>query len=241
MANFVTLDNVLHSDLKVTHQYGEEYGARVNQVRAFITEFEDLQREYPILFRKTDTGEFYAVCILGLDANENLFLDDNIWTGRYVPAALRRGPFKIGLAHLPGQEATPNIMIDTEDPRVGTAQGLALFEPSGGLTPYLNQISHTLRVINVGMRKEAEFFLEIEKLSLIKPITLEIKVSEEKGYAIPDVFTIDQERLIGLDASDLQRINQSRLLSLCYSVVSSMGNTNNLLERKLRQTLTGNS
>lgn len=233
MANLVTLDNVEHAGLKVNHHYGEGSGSGLNQIRAFITEFHEAQREYPILFRKTEAGTYYAVCILGLDPNENLFLDGTSWSGRYVPVALRRGPFKIGMQQTAGQDATPNIQIDLEDPRVGNEDGIDLFEPNGGLSPYLNQIASTLNTIHLGMHKEEEFFKELESLRLIEPITVQIKVNDEKGYAIPDVFTVSKDRLFKLDDEEIGKMHQSGLLALCYWTMNSLSNTDNLLERKL--------
>jgi len=217
MENFVILDNVEHADLKVTHQYGEEFGTRTNQIRAFVTEFEDL------------------VCILGLDAEENLFLDNKSWTGRYVPAALRRGPFRISLQQNSGGETTPNISVNLEDARVGTKTGTALFEPNGGLSPYLSQIANTLNIIHIGMNKEEAFFAELESLHLLEEITVQVKLSEDKGYAIPNVFTVSKERLLNLGAASLEKAHQSGLLELCHWVISSLRNTDHLLERKLYQ------
>jgi hypothetical protein len=44
-------------------------------VLVFPTEFEALQREYPILFRRGRQRRLQAVALLGLDRDENLFLD----------------------------------------------------------------------------------------------------------------------------------------------------------------------
>ena len=41
------------------------------------TEFADVQREYPIFFRKDPaTGEFMSIALLGFSKDENLFLDE---------------------------------------------------------------------------------------------------------------------------------------------------------------------
>lgn len=240
MTNYVTLDNVKHADLKVLHQYGAPFGSAVNQVRVFITEFENLQREYPIFFRKTEDGSFYAISILGLDPEENLFLNETTWTGRYVPAALRRGPFKIGMTKR-GQETVANITINLNDPRVRTDSGHALFEPGGGLSSYLKQMSQTLKIISVGLDKEVEFFSEIHKMSLVESVIIKLEINDELGYTIPDVYTISKAKILDLAKDDLAKMHHSGILELCYWVMSSMGNTNNLLERKLLQARQENS
>ena len=89
MARLVALDNVDHQHLRVIGGTSE---VSVNQALVVPSEFEQLQREYPILFRKDSDGGFQAVAILGLDRGENLFLREGEWIARYIPATLRRGP-----------------------------------------------------------------------------------------------------------------------------------------------------
>src|SRR5439155_25882085 len=85
MAKHTPLDNVEHAQLRVDERAAPESVA-VNQALVVPSEFEQLQREYPILFRRDADGEFQAVSILGLDRGENLFLSDGEWAARYIPA-----------------------------------------------------------------------------------------------------------------------------------------------------------
>jgi len=56
MTNKVLLNNVDHADLRVIVRPAAEYGDSVNQVLVFPTEFDDVQREYPIFFRRDPNG-----------------------------------------------------------------------------------------------------------------------------------------------------------------------------------------
>ena len=86
MSKAVLLNNVEHKDLKIDPRLTAEYGDNVNRTMAFVTEFGELQKEYPILFYKDPKTEaFQAHVILGLEKNENLFLGDDGWLGDYVP------------------------------------------------------------------------------------------------------------------------------------------------------------
>lgn len=236
MTNFVTLDNNLHSDVKVVHAYGAETGAIVNQARIFITEFEELQKEYPIFFRQAENGDYYAVTILGLDTDENLFVNGDAWAARYIPAVFRRGPFKIGRRQDADGAIKNMIQIDLDDARVNKKEGNSLFLPSGGLSPYLQQISNTLETINVGIESESAFFGQLTEHGLLSPITIQLSVSDTKSYTIPDIFSIDKQKFMDLNEDALVKIHKSGLLSLCQWVLSSLSNTNNLLERKLKKT-----
>ena len=85
MTRAVPLDNIAHKDLKVLMGYRAEFGDSINNVPIFPTEFIYAHREYPILFRRDAAGNLQAVALLGLDKDENLFLDGDAWKGRYVP------------------------------------------------------------------------------------------------------------------------------------------------------------
>ena len=63
----VLLNNIDHQDLRVIVRHGGEFGDSINQTLIFPTEFEEIQREYPIVFRKDAEGEFQSVALLGLD------------------------------------------------------------------------------------------------------------------------------------------------------------------------------
>ena len=78
MTSIVLLNNIDHADLRVRGGYGVQFGDAVNQARVFPAEFEALQREYPILFRRDAAGAYYSVALLGLDRDENLFLGGDV-------------------------------------------------------------------------------------------------------------------------------------------------------------------
>ena len=77
--------------------YGGNFGDATGMVLAFPSEYAELQREYPIFFRKDrDSGEWQSVALLGFEQHENLFLQDGRWNASYLPGAVARGPFLIG-------------------------------------------------------------------------------------------------------------------------------------------------
>ncbi len=97
MANPVLLNNIDHKDLRVITRFGREFGDEIGMVTAFPTEFGELQREYPIFFRKEPgSGRWQAVALLGFELKENLYLRDGRWDAAYLPGAVARGPFLIG-------------------------------------------------------------------------------------------------------------------------------------------------
>jgi hypothetical protein len=236
MTNRVLLNNVDHGDLRVATGHGPEFGDAINQVLIFPTEFEGIQREYPIFFRKDADGAFQSVALLGLDRDENLFLEERGWNARYVPAIQQRGPFSIALRDGGGE---PMIHVDLDDPRVLAAEaeggGELAFLPAGGNSPYLQHVARLLGVIYDGLEISKAMFAAFEAHGLIEPVDVEIKLDEHTQYDLPDLFTISQERFAGLDGAALEALHRSGFLAAAQWVLSSLGNVGLLVELKNRK------
>lgn len=236
MANRVLLNNVDHGDLRVATGHDSGFGDDINQVLIFPTEFEAVQREYPIFFSKDADGAFLSVALLGLDRDENLFLEAGGWNARYVPAIQQRGPFSIALRSGAGE---PMIHVDLDDPRVLAAQaeggGEPVFLPAGGNAPYLQHIARLLGVIYDGMEFSKAMFAAFEAHGLIEPVDVEIKLDDHTQYDLPDLYTISQDRFARLDGSALEGLHRAGYLAAAQWVLSSLGNVGWLVELKNRK------
>lgn len=219
MTDRVLLDNIDHADLTVALRHGVDLGDAVNQMLVFPTEFEQIQREYPIVFRQQD-GAFYAVALLGLDLDENLFLDGDRWRARYVPAIRQRGPFSL---------EDGGIHIHRDDPRVGTSGGEPLFLRHGGRAPYLQHIAQVLDVVAEGQRSMAPFFAALADAGLLHPTQITIDLGDGQSYVVPDIHVIAQDRLAALDGATLERLSGSGVLRIAYMAAASLENINHLI------------
>jgi hypothetical protein len=227
MTNTARLNNIQHKDLKVIARFSAAFGDNVNQVAIVPTEFEAIQRDYPILLSKSAEGEYQALALLGLDKDENLFLDQQGWHARYVPGMLVRGPFLIGMQQQEGM-----IHVDLDDPRVSRSEGELLFLPQGGHSPYLEHITRVLRMMHAGMSVSGSMYAAFEELKLIEPVALQIDLNDREQYRLADYYTIGEERLAQLGGADLERLHKAGYLQAAYFVVSSMKNINRLIELK---------
>jgi hypothetical protein len=240
MPNNVQLNNVDHQDLRVVPCFGAEYGDGVNQMVVFPTEFEDVQREYPILFRRGEDGELQAVALLGFDLDENLFLDsEGRWNARYAPAMSARGPFSIGLQRGDGagDGGEPMIHVDMDDARVGVAAGEPLFLPQGGNSPYLQRIAGMLGKVYDGIELIRPMFAAFEAAGLIETVKIEISLSETERYELDDYGSIAPERLAALDGETLAALNRAGHLRAAFLAMASLGNVERLITLKNRKRL----
>lgn len=238
MTNAVLLDNVSHKDLRVRTGYSAEFGDNINTALIFPTEFTFIQREYPILFRRDSAGEFQAIALLGLDKDENLFLDEPVWNARYVPAVQQRGPFLIGLRQ--GEKGSePMVHVNLDNPRVSKTEGEPVFLPHGGHSPLLEHTNRMLQMIHHGVGLAKPMFAAFEEMGLIETMEVQVNLDDRVQYTLPEFSTISQERLEALDGSVLERLNRAGYLQLAMMAVNSLGNIEWLIELKNRKRAAG--
>ena len=234
MSRLEVLNNVDHHDCKIRLGHGREWGDAVNLVLVFPTEFEELQREYPILIRREPGGGWHAAAVLGLDRDENLFLHGDEWRARYVPAARRMAPFRLAYLDAPPGEAAPDpvVQIDLDHPRVTRGDGAPLFREHGGHGPYLQAALRMLQQVQLGLELAGPMFAAFERHGLIEPARLEISLDADTRYDIPDVFTINAARLAALPGPALEELSRAGFLRLATMLSASLGNVAHLIERK---------
>jgi len=243
MPRHALLNNIDHKDLRVIQRFGAEFGDDVATVVTFPTEYADVQREYPIFFRKdAGTGEYQSVALLGFQKGENLFLESGRWNAHYLPGIVARGPFLIGFQErqIDGElRKEPVIHVDLDHPRVSYTEGEAVFLPGGGNSPYLDHVADVLRGIRDGIELSKAMFAAFAALDLIEPVKLEIKLTAEEMYSLEGLHTINQQKLRALDGDALLRLNQAGFLQGAFLVAASVGNVRKLMAIKQRRQQTG--
>lgn len=239
MPNHTPLDNVAHKDLRVITRSGAQFGENVGSCVTFPTEYGDIQREYPILFRKeTSSGEFMSVALLGLQPDENLFLEGDRWDASYVPGIVARGPFLIGFReHEENGEIRrePVVHVDLDNPRVSTSEGERVFLEHGGNSPYLQQVTTVLDGLNRGVPISKNMFAAFTELNLIEPVNVDVKISESEQYNLRGFYTISDEKLRNLDAESLHKLHRTGFLQAAYMVLISLNNIRRLIDRKRKR------
>jgi hypothetical protein len=241
MARHALLNNVAHRNLRVITRHSAELGDNVGSVLTFPTEFGDIQREYPILFRKDPgSGELLSVALLGFGKDENLFLDHNGWNASYIPGTVARGPFLIGFQEreVDGElQRSPVIHVDMDHPRISTSEGEPVFLENGGNSRYIERIAAILSGIHEGLEASKAMFAAFSAMDLIEPVRLEIQMSAEEQHNLHGYFTINQDRLRALDGESLARLNRAGFLEGAYLVVASLNNMKKLIDLKHRRRL----
>ena len=236
MANLVSLNNVEHKNLKINVEYSAAHGHNVGCVMVLPTEFADVQREYPIFFqRDPQSNKLQAVALLGISPEENLFLANGVWNGRYVPAVFAKGPFVIGIEDQNPQENSGQaavVMVDLDDPRVSEVSGVPLFLEFGGESHYLQQVNSMLNGIYRGVQISELMYQTFDELGLIEPCNLELTLNDGEVYRIQGCYTLNRDALYALDSENVVRLHNSGFLEGAYLILASLNNIKRLIDIK---------
>jgi hypothetical protein len=239
MPRHVLLNNVHHKNLRVITRSSVQFGDNVGSVVVFPTEYREVQREYPILFRKEPGTENYlSVVLLGFAKDENLFLDAHGWHAHYLPAAVARGPFLIGFqeTQVDGETRKSAVVhIDLDHPRVSETEGEPLFLPMGGNSPYLQRIAAVLDALHQGLTIGKEMFAAFTALNLVVPMNLEVRLTADQRHRLHGYYSIDADRLHELDAPSLHQLHKAGFLESAFLVLASLNNFQKLVDWKLER------
>ena len=234
MSRYEVLNKEKHRQLRIKTGYGAGLGDAAMYVMTYPMEFRDIQGCYPILFTKDpNTGGFFAAAILGFEADQNLFLQENSWDATYVPALVRRQPFLIATGGKGGQE-NPVVSLDLDHPRVGDGEGEALFDGDGAPSEFLKQKIALLDKLHRGMQHGSGFIDTLLKHELLEQITLDIAFNDGSKKSLQGFYSIAEERLYRLQGDALESLNKAGYLQPVFMAVASLSRVRDLIERRNR-------
>lgn len=228
MTKPVLLNNVDHKDLRVITTRGSRYGDGVMFAMTFPAEFRDLQAHYPIVFRKSDDGvTFEPIALFGFQEGENLFASAEQWDAGYVPLAVARQPFLIGVGN-----GELMVHVDIDSPRVSRTEGEPVFRDHGGTTEFLEQMNSTLLTIHQGLLATPPFLEALQQHELLESFVLDVELDDGSQGRLAGFYTINEDRLAKLGADALASLHQAGHLQAIYMAVASLSQLRALIERK---------
>lgn len=230
MTRTVLLNNVDHKDLRIITRRGAECGDAVMFAVTFPAEFRNLQAHYPIVFRKSPDGTtFEPVALLGLQEGQNLFLRGHRWDATYLPLAIDRLPFYIGMA-----DDELLVHVDLDSPRISTTEGEAVFLTHGGSTEFLQRMTSVLLAIHEGLQSNPAFIAGLLAHDLLEPFVFDLESADGVRSRLSGFYTIDEERLQALGGSALEQLSQAGHLQAAYMAIASLSQFRALIERQDR-------
>lgn len=234
MSNHVLLTNVEHRELRVDNRHGSALGDDVMHAPAVPAEFRSLQAHYPIVFQRDAAGRFHPLALFGLRRGENLFLEGDRWDAGYIPLAVQRQPFLIGIS---GEERL--IHVDLDHPRVRAGTGEPLFQDSGVATEFLERVRSILLALHDGIVATPAFVEALERHRLLESFVLDVRLDDGSDNRLAGFHTVDEARLQALDGEALEQLSRDGHLLPIYMVLASLSRFRDLIERMNRRRAAG--
>lgn len=234
MSQYQILNKEKHRRLRIRTGYGAALGDAVMCVMTYPMEFRDIQGCYPILFTKDpNTGGFFAAALLGLEADQNLFLQGDRWDATYVPTMAQRQPFLIATGGA-GDDKLPLVSLDLDHPRVSQDEGEALFDSEGEPSEFLNQKIGLLEKLHRGLQHSSGFIDALLQHQLLVQIVLDLAFTDGGKKTLQGFYCIAEERLYQLKGDVLESLHQAGYLQPVFMAVASLSRVRDLIERRNR-------
>lgn len=234
MSQYQSLNKEKHRRIRIRTGCGAALGDAIMYVMTYPMEFRDIQACYPILFTKDpNTGGFFAAAILGLEAEQNLFLQGDRWDATYVPVMVQRQPFLIAMSGQ-GDDRPPVVSLDLEHPRVSQDEGEALFGDDGEPTPFLQQKIGLLEKLHRGLQHGSGFIETLLQHQLLVQVVLDLAFADGAKKTLQGFYCIAEERLYQLPGDVLESLNKAGYLQPVFMAVASLSRVRDLIERRNR-------
>lgn len=233
MAQLVVIDNKNHLKLKIDVNKAEQHGAMLNLVPAVMSEFINMAVQYPLVITKhADTGQFVFAAMLGFEAGENLFWQDEQWQGLYLPLQIRRQPFFVNNVDENGAKGDYVVCFDRDSPTISSDGGQTLFDENGKETEYFQQAKACLAQLLRGEVDNKRLLEHLEKMELLQVMKMEITFANQQSTTLNGLYTIDQGKLASLSAENISILHSEGLLQAIYTLITSLGQMHHLIDLK---------
>lgn len=219
-----------HAKLKVKQVEGFAFATGFHIASVMLHEFVRAAAIYPIVFLEDkQKDEFKPVALLGLDANENLFVDnDGKWQASYVPAIIRRYPFALAGS---GQEGRFTVCIDEDSSLVSESEGNALFDDKGEPTQVIENVKRYLGELQQMDAITQAFCKFLAENNMLTPLNMRVR-DHDRIRNITGCYVINEERLNNLSDEKFLEIRGKRFLPALYAQLVSLAQIDRLVQLK---------
>jgi len=234
MANIQPVTFAKHGKKRWLHFSSYAFATRTSVVPLMLNEIRSAASAFPIGFVKHQNNCF-PVAILGLEAQTNVFVDEQgQWLGAYAPAAFRAWPFSVSHAErgekLLCVDEDSGLIIDGPDGEAFFNEDQTPSEALQGVTRFLARFTQD-RDPSLGACSA------LEAAGLLQPWTAAVRIGSRQ-WTMDQFLRIDEEALNKLRPSTLASLHNVGAIALAYSQLHSMAQlalVGRLAEQRLPQ------
>jgi len=196
-------------------------------------EFGSASASFPIIFAVDDRT---PLAVMGIRANENLFVADGQFDNHYyMPAFARRYPFVLA-----GDQENDRfvVCVDEKAECVTKKDPTQAFFDGDEPSQFTNEAFEFLKQFEQDRRATEQMIARFKELDLFEQKEMNFQGQNADGtpaekQKIADYFAITDEKLRGLDAKTTKEFMDNGFLSVAYAHMLSLGNWQRLVNMTL--------
>ena len=226
------LDSAQHRQLKLRVPVTDwSVASRLNALFVAAAEFGDVCREFPIVFvragKEPDGRDQVApIAVLGLNPNQNLYVDGAAWRAQYMPAVLRAYPFCIGRV---GDQRFA-VCVDLAYAGVGDPAGTQVFEPDGQPASLLKTMQSQLETLEAEVQRTRLVGRRLLELDVLRDMRFDATLPDGSKHSVDGFLTVDDKKMTALPDAVVGELHRSGLLGLVHMHWVSLGNMRRLVD-----------
>ncbi|AWN15695.1 SapC family protein [Salinisphaera sp. LB1] len=207
-----------------------KFARATNSIPIAAAEFSEAARHYPIVFAGDAPENSVPAVLLGLRADENLFVDtDGDWPRGYIPAFVRRYPFVLAEQDN-GEDFT--VCVDEHYPGLNEQEGELLFEDDGSEGAFLTRAIAFLRHFQGQMKRTQSFVARLNELGLLEAKVIQSRMGEgSEPVTLRGFHVINENKLQELTDAALRQLLVNGELAWIYAHLISLANVDALSQR----------
>lgn len=231
-SSLIALDRHQHAGLSVRPDHNQAWSSKLNSVFLNAVELAKACADYPIAFvREASSDEYLPVALLGLRAQENLFVDGKgRWKpGTYVPAYVRRHPFCIAVVPV-AEGAEPRNLICVQPDQLAPS-ATPYFNAKGEARAEWKPMQDLIEAMENARQQTRAFSRRLEAFGLFTPFdALALPHNGGQQMRLQGLHRVDEDRLNALGAREQKLLMRKGELRAVYAHLLSLENFGRLLD-----------
>lgn len=229
------LDFKRHKGLGVGGSGDFGFAQAANAVMLTAMEFALASRSYPVVFAAGEDP--MPLAVLGIRNQENLFVENGVWTPHtYIPAYIRRYPF----AFLESQDQKSLILcVDVDADAIQKNGAVTFFDEKGEPSEFTRKALEFCRAFQIQFNMTRQLSALLKQHDLLVSRQADITTPSGEKAAIKDFLVVDEEKLNALPDEAFLELRKAGVLPALHFHLMSLANFRNLAERAASRTSDG--
>ena len=229
MANITPIKKETHQNVKIAAKRDLSHVANQHIAPITAPEFSQAATSYPVVFVKDQGSERYrSVVMLGLEAGENLYHNEDLWNAVYIPQSISMTPFSLGLD--PEKEKTLTACVDLDNKFVGEDKEHELFDAEGNDTEFFKGVQDSLGRLYDNEVMNEKFIKELVENDLFMELELNVNFASGETKKLVGLYGIDEKKLQALSDDKVLDFHKRGLFVPIHAMLGSVGQVNRLAQ-----------